>query len=74
MIAGSCVSMLAGAKNLLKMGIPISDISVMASLNPAKALGASSLTGSIEVGKQADIIVCDSELNIKAVFVKGIRI
>ncbi|MBR5779255.1 MAG: N-acetylglucosamine-6-phosphate deacetylase [Clostridia bacterium] len=73
-IAGSCVSMLAGAKNLLKMGIPISDISLMASLNPAKALSVDSITGTIEVGKQADIIVCDSELNIKAVFVKGIRI
>lgn len=70
-IAGSCVSMLAGAKNLLKLGVPISDISVMASLNPAKALGISQLTGSIEVGKQADIIICDNELNIKAVFVKG---
>jgi N-acetylglucosamine-6-phosphate deacetylase len=66
--------MLAGAKNLLKMGIPISDISTMASLNPAKALGVSAITGSIEVGKQADLIVCDSELNVKAVFVKGIRI
>ena len=73
-IAGSCVSMLAGAKNLLKMGIPLSDISVMASLNPAKALSVDSLTGTIEVGKQADIIVCDNELNIKAVFVKGTRI
>ena len=73
-IAGSCVSMLAGARNLLKMGIPISDISTMASLNPAKALGVSAITGSIEVGKQADLIVCDSELNVKAVFVKGIRI
>ena len=66
--------MLAGAKNLLKMGIPLSDISIMASLNPAKALSVDSITGTIEVGKQADIIVCDSELNIKAVFVKGIRI
>ena len=73
-IAGSCVSMLAGAKNLLKMGIPLSDISIMASLNPAKALSVDSITGTIEVGKQADIIVCDSELNIKAVFVKGIRV
>ncbi|MBQ1206386.1 MAG: amidohydrolase family protein, partial [Clostridia bacterium] len=73
-IAGSCVSMLAGAKNLLKMGVPISDISLMASLNPAKALNVSAITGSIEVGKQADIIVCDNELNVKAVFVKGNRI
>ncbi len=73
-IAGSCVSMLAGARNLLKMGIPISDISIMASFNPAKALNVSTFTGSIEVGKQADLIVCDNELNIKAVFVKGNRI
>jgi len=72
-IAGSCVSMHAGAKNLLKLGVPMNEISVMASLNPAKALGISHKTGSIEIGKQADIIVCDSELNIKAVFVKGIR-
>lgn len=73
-IAGSCVSMLAGAKNLLKMGVSLQEISVMASLNPAKALGAEDRIGSVEVGKRADLIVCDSELNIKAVFVKGKKI
>ena len=73
-IAGSCVSMLAGAKNLLKMGIPLAEISVMASENPAKALGVFEKTGSIELGKRADLIVCDDELNIKAVFVKGVKI
>ena len=73
-IAGSCVSMLAGAKNLLRLGVPLNEISVMASLNPAKALGISEKTGSLEIGKQADIIVCDDELNISAVFVKGKRI
>ncbi len=72
-IAGSCVSMHVGAKNLLKLGVPLNEVSVMASLNPAKALGIADKTGSIEIGKQADLIVCDSELNIKAVFVKGIR-
>ncbi len=72
-IAGSCVSMLAGARNLLKMGIPLSDISVMASKNPAKALGIDDKVGVISLGKRADIVVCDSELNIKAVFVKGNR-
>lgn len=73
-IAGSCVSMIAGAKNLLGMGVPLEEVSVMASENPAKALGIWDKTGSIEQGKQADIIVCDDELNIKAVFVKGNRI
>ena len=73
-IAGSCVSMLAGARNLLKMGIPLEEISVMASLNPARALGADKYIGSIAEGKRADLIVCDGDLNIKAVFVKGKRI
>lgn len=73
-IAGSCVSMLAGARNLLKMGFPLEEISVMASLNPARALGIEDKTGSVELGKYADLIVCDKELNIKAVFVKGKRI
>lgn len=72
-IAGSCVSMLAGAKNLLKLGIPLSDISVMASKNPAKALGIDDKVGTISLGKRADLVVCDSDLNIKAVFVKGNR-
>lgn len=73
-IAGSCVSMLAGARNLLKMGIPLNEISVMASLNPAKALDADKEIGSIEIGKYADLIVCDKELNIKAVFVNGEKV
>lgn len=73
-IAGSCVSMLAGARNLLRMGIPLEEISVMASLNPARALDADKRIGSIESGKRADLIVCDGNLNIKAVFVKGKRI
>lgn len=70
-IAGSCVSMLVGARNLLRMGIPLEEVSVMGSLNPAKALGAEDRVGSLAVGKAADMIVCDKELNIKAVFVDG---
>lgn len=73
-IAGSCVTMIAGAKNLCRLGIPLNEISLMASLNPAKALDVDNITGSIEVGKNADLIVCDDELNIKAVFVKGKKI
>lgn len=72
-IAGSCVSMLEGAKNLLKMGVPLEDISVMASKNPAKALGLESERGCILEGRYADFIVCDGDLNIKAVFVEGVR-
>ena len=65
--------MLEGAKNLLKMGVPLEDISVMASKNPAKALGLESERGCILEGRYADFIVCDRDLNIKAVFVEGVR-
>ena len=73
-IAGSCVSMLAGARNLLRMGVPLWEVSLMGSLNPAKALGVDPWLGSLEEGKAADMIVCDKELNIKAVFVDGRRV
>ncbi len=72
-IAGSCVSMHKGAKNLLSLGVPLEKISVMASKNPAKALGLDSVTGSIACGKKADVLICDNKLDIKAVFVNGVR-
>ncbi len=72
-IAGSCVSVLEGAKNLLSLGIPLADISVMASLNPAKSLGIEDITGSIKPGYCADLIVCNEALDIKAVFIDGER-
>ena len=66
--------MLKGAQNLRSLGIPLEEIAVMASYNPAKALGVADRLGSIDIGKQADLIVCDDRLNIRAVFVDGVRV
>ncbi len=73
-IAGSCFSMLKGAQNLRSLGIPLEEIAVMASRNPARALGVADRLGSIDIGKEADVIVCDDALNIRAVFVNGVKI
>ena len=43
----------------------------MASANPAKHLGVFDKKGSIEPGKDADLIVFDENVNIKTVFVGG---
>lgn len=72
-IAGSCFTMLRGAQNLRKIGVPLSEISKMASENPAKALGVDHLMGTIENGKYADLIVCDDDFHLTAVFVGGVR-
>lgn len=70
-IAGSTKTVYEGVKNLYGIGIPLEEISKMASLNPAKTLGIDKETGSIEVGKLADIVILDKELNIKHTIVNG---
>ena len=70
-ICGSCFSMLKGAQNLRSLGIPLEEIAVMASRNPARALGADDRLGSIDIGKEADVIVVDDNFNIRAVFING---
>jgi N-acetylglucosamine-6-phosphate deacetylase len=43
----------------------------MASLTPARILGLDEEIGSIAVGKRADVLVLDGDLNVRRVFVGG---
>lgn len=52
-------------------GAPLHDVVRMASLTPARILGVERDYGSLEVGKVADIVVLDKELNVKQVHVAG---
>ena len=70
-IAGSASSMLYGIQNLLADGIPLEDVSRMASLNPARTLKIDHLTGSIAVGKAADLAVLDQNYNVLFTYVDG---
>jgi N-acetylglucosamine-6-phosphate deacetylase len=47
-------------KNVLSLGFSITEVSRMASANPAKLLGLQSQIGSIKKGLKADLIVLDS--------------
>ena len=66
-IAGSCVSLLEGVKNLYALGIPLEDISVMASKNPAEAAGLNA--GVLEPGRLADIVLMDRNLDPVRTFI-----
>ena len=55
-------------------GVPLPEAVRMASLTPARILGVDSDVGSLEVGKRADLVVLDAELNVRQVYVGGERV
>ena len=70
-IAGSASSMLRGVRNLYSAGVPITDIARMAAYNPARTLKIDHVTGSIAVGKAADLAILDHDCNVLYTFVDG---
>ncbi len=70
-IYGSSITLLDGVKNLCSIGMPLNDVIKMASLNGAKSAGIDDKVGSLAVGKMADIIIMDQNLNIKQIFIGG---
>ena len=42
-----------------------------ATLHPAQVLGLRNRKGTLEVGADADIVVLDDDLNVRATFVRG---
>jgi imidazolonepropionase-like amidohydrolase len=54
-------SMLLEMQNMQDAGIPASDVLVMSTKNGAKALGLEATLGTVEVGKNADLVVLDED-------------
>ncbi|MDD2980080.1 MAG: N-acetylglucosamine-6-phosphate deacetylase [Hespellia sp.] len=54
-----------------KMGIPLETAIACATMNPAKEIGIYDTCGSVTEGKAADLILLDSELVLKKVFISG---
>ncbi len=73
-IAGGTSFLIDGVRNMVSIGVPLESAVKMASLNPAKTLGADDKIGSIKEGKLADFIVLDSDLNICDVYINGERV
>jgi N-acetylglucosamine-6-phosphate deacetylase len=65
------MTILDGLKMMLSLGVPLQDVSRMASLNPAILLGVADEMGSIEAGKRADLIAVDKNLDVVQTFVGG---
>ena len=52
-------------------GLPLTDVSRMLSLTPARLSGAADRKGSIENGKDADLVVMSPDFQVRKVFVMG---
>lgn len=74
-LAGSATNLFEEFQNLLQFGIPLKHAVKSLTINPAKAIGADKITGSIECGKSADLLILSEDFKeIKAVFVKGKKV
>ncbi|MCX5715791.1 MAG: N-acetylglucosamine-6-phosphate deacetylase, partial [Candidatus Omnitrophica bacterium] len=52
-------------------GISLNEALTMVTINPAKALGIHDRKGSIEEGKDADLVIMDEDLNVEMTIVGG---
>ncbi len=71
-IAGSVLKLNHAVRNVLaNTDLPVNEVFKMASLNPATAIHAADRIGSLESGKDADIIIADKDINIVRTIKKG---
>ena len=71
-LAGSTLNLHKSVQNMVNyLNVPLHEAVKMASLSPAKALGIEERKGSIEVGKDADMILFDHNLEITNVIKSG---
>ena len=74
-VAGSTTNLFDEFQNLLSFGISLKQAVRSCTINPAKSIGVDSITGSIEEGKNADLLVLNDEMTeIRAVFIKGKKV
>ncbi len=73
-ICGGTATLWDCVMNMISWGVSIQSAVKMATYNPAKAIGLADKIGSIKEGKDADILIVSSELQLCDVFVKGRKI
>ncbi len=70
-IAASTSNVYDELKNVIRFGIPVKQAIKSATINPARAIRVDHETGSVTVGKLADLLVVDDNFDIVLVIVRG---
>ena len=71
-VAGSVLHLNHGVWNVYKnSNIPLHECVNCASLNPATAIGIADRKGSLEIGKDADIVITDQNFEVQKTIIRG---
>jgi len=70
-LAGSTLTLDRALRNIVKLGVPLSDAVRMLTLNPATLLGIEFKKGALRTGADADIVLLNEGLEIERVWVRG---
>ncbi|MBA7649788.1 N-acetylglucosamine-6-phosphate deacetylase [subsurface metagenome] len=71
-LAGSVLTMDKAVCNMVdKVGVSLTEAIQMATASPARCLGVESKKGSLEPGKDADIVILNKKLEVELTMVKG---
>ncbi len=71
-LAGSVLTMNKAVYNMVNQaGIPLTDALQIATCNPAKCLGIDNHKGSLEPGKDADLVVLNKDFEVQLTMVSG---
>lgn len=70
-LAGSIATSDVLVRTMVKAGIPLGDALRMASETPARIMGVYDRKGSLQKDKDADILILDKDLNVRAVWQAG---
>jgi len=70
--AGSVATFDLLVRNMVKLaGVPLVDAIEMSALTPARIMSIADKKGSLETGKDADIVIFDDDINIEKTIVNG---
>jgi len=73
-LAGSSTNLLQELQNLVRFGLPLETALTAMTMAPAKAVRLDHQIGSITVGKSADLLLLDENLNLTATYIDGTQI
>ncbi len=73
-LAGSSIHLMDGLRRAVSFGVPLEAAVTAATSAPAKVIRREADIGSLSVGHCADLVVLDSALNLKAVYIDGSRV